>query len=177
MTGQEKYFGCVLLEAYLENLLSFWKIFWIDATSAETIELSLRDIADEPEAQAARIKPSAASVLRWLSQIEHEWLAVFDNADGDPRIVAKYMPPGNRGNILFTSRNPTMGGSSITRETSANVENMNQQDAISLLLKSAWLDESSPELRQAAAPIVNALCFLPLAIDQAGAAIRSGPCT
>jgi hypothetical protein len=99
MTGQEKYFGCVLLEAYLESLLSFWKIFWIDATSAETIELSLRDIADEPEAQAARIKPSAASVLRWLSQIEHEWLAVFDNADGDPRIVAKYMPPGNRGNI------------------------------------------------------------------------------
>jgi Tetratricopeptide repeat len=177
VTGQENYFSYLLLEAHLESLLRFWKIFWIDATSAETIELSLRDIVGEPEAQAARIKPSAVSVLQWLSHIEHEWLAIFDNADGDPRVVAKYMPPGNRGNILFTSRNPTMGGSSITRETSANVDNMNQKDAISLLLKSAWLDESSPELRQAAVPIVNALCFLPLAIDQAGAAIRSGPCT
>jgi hypothetical protein len=102
---------------------------------------------------------------------------IFDNADGDPGVVAKYMPTGNRGNILFTSRNPAMGGSSITRETSLNVENLDQKNAISLLLKSAWLDESSPELRQAAAPIVDALCLLPLAIDQAGAAIRSGSCT
>jgi hypothetical protein len=87
------------------------------------------------------------------------------------------MPTGNRGNILFTSRNRATGGSSITRETSLNVENLDQKNAISLLLKSAWLDESSLELRQAAAPIVDALCLLPLAIDQAGAAIRSGSCT
>jgi hypothetical protein len=70
-----------------------------------------------------------------------------------------------------------MGGSTITRETSASVENLDEVDAVSLLLKSAWLDESHPEMRQAAAPIVNALHFLPLAIDQAGAAIRSGSCT
>jgi hypothetical protein len=95
VTGQANYFSYLLLEAHLESLLRFWKIFWIDATSAETIELSLRDIVGEPEAQAAKIKPSVASVLQWLSHIEHEWLAIFDNADGDPHVVAKYMPPGN----------------------------------------------------------------------------------
>jgi Flp pilus assembly protein TadD len=176
-TGKEKFTRFRLLHVHLEDLFRFWRIFWIDATSAETIELSLRDIADEPEAQTAGTQQSAESVLRWLSRIEHEWLVIFDNADSDPGVVAKYMPAGNRGNILFTSRNPAMGGSSITRDTSLNVENLDQKNAISLLLKSAWLDESSPELRHTAAPIVDALCLLPLAIDQAGAAIKSGPCT
>jgi hypothetical protein len=70
-----------------------------------------------------------------------------------------------------------VGGSNITLETSIKVEDMGEEDAISLLLKSAWLDESSPEMQKAASPIATALCFFPLAIDQAGAAIRSGLCT
>jgi len=102
------------------------------------------------------------------------WLLIFDNADGSPRVVAKYMPTGNRGNILFTSRNPGVGGSNITRETSIKVEDMGEEDAISLLLKSAWLDESSPDMQKAASVVANTLCFFPLAIDQAGVAIRSG---
>jgi len=36
------------------------------------------------------------------------------------------------------------------------------------------LDTASAEFREAARPIVNELCLLPLAVDQAGAAIRSG---
>src|ERR1700733_7660838 len=99
------------------NMLRFWKIFWIDSTSAETIELSLREIAGEPAAQASGVGQSAESILQWLSRIEHDWLVIFDNADGDPRVVAKYMPASNRGNILVTSRNPGVGGSNITRET------------------------------------------------------------
>ncbi len=70
-----------------------------------------------------------------------------------------------------------MGGSNITRETNVNVEDMGEQEAILLLLKSAWLDESSPDMQQAATPIALALCCFPLALDQAGAAIRSGLCT
>ena len=174
----------------------FWRIFWIDATSSQTIELSLRDIADDSEAQTSRIvsvqsqsSATAQSVLRWLSRIEvaHDWLLIFDNADhADPGMIAKYIPTGNSGNILFTSRNPGMGGSgTITRETSICVDSMGEEDAILLLLKSAWLDSenededgsSLEQRRTAAAPIVEALCFLPLAIDQAGAAIRSGICT
>ena len=155
----------------------------------------MRDIADDPEAQASHIvtgqsqsSATTQSVLRWLARIEvtHDWLLIFDNADhADPSVVAKYIPAGNSGNILFTSRNPGMGGSgTITRETSMCVDGMGEEDAISLLLKSAWLDSEDLDLdgssleqrRAAAAPVVDALCFLPLAIDQAGAAIRSGTC-
>jgi len=27
----------------------------------------------------------------------HEWLLIFDNADSEPDVVTKFMPPGNRG--------------------------------------------------------------------------------
>jgi len=53
---------------------------------------------------------------------------------------------------------------------------MEEEDAISLLLRAAFLDQFSNELRQASRPIVIELCFLPLAVDQAGAAIASGLC-
>jgi hypothetical protein len=53
---------------------------------------------------------------------------------------------------------------------------MKKEPAISLLLKSALLDPSHKNLRIIAGDIVKELCFLPLAIDQAGAAIAGGLC-
>src|SRR6202050_5935479 len=93
------------LECPLMILFRFWKIFWVDATTAETIKRSLRDIANDPDARASGVKHSDKSVLQWLSQIKHDWLLVFDNASGDQDRVAGYIPPGNQGNILFSSRN------------------------------------------------------------------------
>src|SRR5882762_8682205 len=89
-------------------MLRFWRIFWIDATTAATIELSLRDIAMDPDARAAGVESSAKSVVQWLSRVERDWLIVFDNAGGDHDGVADYIPNGNQGNILFTSRNLTL---------------------------------------------------------------------
>jgi len=37
--------GCSLM-----ILDRFWRIFWLDATTAETLELSMRDIATDPDA-------------------------------------------------------------------------------------------------------------------------------
>ena len=53
---------------------------------------------------------------------------------------------------------------------------MDEEDAISLLLKSAFLDGSCMELREAARPIVKELLFLPLTVDQARASIANSPC-
>lgn len=57
------------------------------------------------------------------------------------------------------------------------IEDIEEEDAVSLLLQTAFLDSSSVEMRQAAKLIVVELCCLPLAVDQAGAAIASGLCT
>jgi hypothetical protein len=155
---------------------SFWRIFWVDATSAETIKLNLQDIAADPDARASGVDGSAESVRRWLSGMEREWLMVFDNADGDPDVVTEYFPDGDGGDILLTSRNRGFIPHHVSLEACAEVEDMNDKDAIVLLLKSACLTDASVEITKAAMLIVKELGPLPLAIDQAGAAINSGLC-
>src|ERR1700721_380433 len=152
----------------------FLKIFWIDATNDETINFSFQTIAGYPEATASGTK-DMASVTRWLSKMDSNWLLIFDNADGKPNMVSKSLPPGNRGNVLITSRNPGMKRN-VSSDAWIEVKDMEEQDAISLLLKAASLDNKSEELREASKPIVKELCFLPLAVDQAGAAIAGGLC-
>jgi tetratricopeptide (TPR) repeat protein len=155
--------------------LRFWKIFWIDATNDETINLSFQAIARYPEASASGVK-DMASVIHWLSEMDLNWLLIFDNADGEPSMVSKSLPSGDRGNVLITSRNPDMKRN-VSHRAWIMVEEMKEVDAISLLLKATAFDgETSEELIQAAKAIVTELCFLPLAVDQAGAAIACGLC-
>ena len=93
------------VEYSLMIMFRFWKIFWVDATTTETINLSFRDIANDLDARASGVECSAKAVLQWLSQIEHDWLLVFDNASGADKGMAEYIPHRNPGNILFSSRN------------------------------------------------------------------------
>ena len=58
------------------------------------MKLSFRDIANETEARDSGGDESAESAVRWLSRIKNEWLLVFDNADGAPEMIAKFIPPG-----------------------------------------------------------------------------------
>jgi hypothetical protein len=113
------------------------------------------------------VKPSTESVFEWFSALQHEWLFVFDNADGDPDEVVKFFPPGNR-NVLLTSRNPSMPRN-VSSGASAEVNEMEEEDAISLLLNAAFLDSSSSDLRRASRPFVSELCCL-------GASISAGLC-
>jgi len=79
-------------------------VFWVDASSLESINTSLKGIFSIPAAQASCLDGSAESALQWISGIQEEWLIVYDNADDlPPDVVAKFIPPGNRGNILITS--------------------------------------------------------------------------
>jgi hypothetical protein len=130
-----------------KSLPRFWRIFWIDASSNDTINLSFRDITNDPEARASGVDQSAESAVKWLSRIQHEWLLVFDNADGAPELITKFIPPGDRGNILFTSHNPDMR--CHAPEASAEIDRMEEGNAISLLLKAAFLDGTLDELKEA----------------------------
>ena len=123
-------------------MVRFYRIIWVDATSAETIQLSLQDIANDPEAKAQDVGDSTESVLQWLSKRDSECLIVFDDANAD---IAKYIPSGNQGSILFTSRDIALRRY-VPDEAFAEVEDMDEKDAISLLLESAFLDGSCMEL-------------------------------
>jgi tetratricopeptide (TPR) repeat protein len=119
---------------------------------------------------------SVQSVLRWISSIQEEWLIVFDNADDlSPEAVAKFFPPGNRGNILITSRNQSMGRIVTWLENSIEINEMEELDAITLLLKASCLNSFNEHI-EAARKIVIELGCIPLAVDHAGAYIAAGKC-
>ena len=100
---------------------------------------------------------------------------IFDNADVlSPAELEAYFPPGRKGNILISSRNMRI---LTSPENSLEVTEMEENDAIELLLKASCLDLCSMELYTEASKIVKELSYLPLAIDLAGAFIASGAIT
>ena len=119
---------------------------------------------------------SSQSALAWISSLKSDWLLVFDNADGKPEVVEKFIPSGSKGNIVVTSRNKSLGHVT-TYENSLEVCQMSQNEAILLLLKASHLTGASGNVHNLAQSIVNELCCLPLAVDQAGAAIEAGFCS
>ena len=150
-------------------------MFWIDASSLESITISLKGISSSSAAQASGVDGSVDSVLQWISCIQEQWLIVFDNADDLlPETVAKFIPPGNQGNILMTSRNQSMR--TVTAfEKNIEITEMKESDAIDLLLKTSCLDWAEQHIL-AAQKIVAELGYIPLAIDHAGAYIEAGKC-
>lgn len=52
----------------------------------------------------------------------------------------------------------------VSREGSLEVNNMDEEETVSLLLQSVHLDENLVELMHAATPIVKELYYLPLAV-------------
>jgi len=116
---------------------------------------------------------SPESALHWIGSLKEIYVMVFDNADAlSPAELEGYFPPGQRGNILITSRNPTMQ-CLTSPENSPEVTEMEENEAILLLLKASCLSSSSIDLRAEASKIVKELFCLPLAVDQA-AFIASG---
>ncbi|KAF8181681.1 P-loop containing nucleoside triphosphate hydrolase protein [Mycena galopus ATCC 62051] len=142
---------------FIEDSSHFKDIFFLDAGTAETIEMGLKNIA-----ALKNIGKSSQDALKWLANQDEDWLLFIDNAD-DPKInLNSFMPQCNHGNIVITSRNP---GLCVYTRCHSQVSDMEETDAVSLLLKSA-AQEISPANELIAAEIV--LCYLPLAIVQAG---------
>ena len=117
-------------------------VFWVDASSVENITMSLRGISSVSTAQASCLDYSVESVLQWISGIQEEWLILFDNVDDPPvYVVDRFIPSGNRGNILITSQNQSMGRV-ISFENVIEINEM-EADAITSLLKASCLDASA----------------------------------
>ena len=114
--------------------------------------------------------------MYWLTGLDTPWLLVIDNAD-DPTIdYSRFFPPGERGHILVTSRNSECK----IHATIGYYEfgNMEEEDAITLLLKAADIAGiDDPQVREVARPIAKTLGYLALALIQAGASIRHGICS
>lgn len=149
-----------------------FNILWVDATDAVTTEQSYKQIATVLFG-AEEKKDPVQEVLLWLQKSEEQWLLVFDNAP--PSSLAQYLPDGDHGNILYTSRQHNLQPR-LRPECVATIDTMDAPEGILLLLRSAQKATDATENRELARSIVNALGLLPLAIDQAGAYIHMAPC-
>ncbi len=112
----------------------------------------------------------------WLSNQQLDWLLILDNAD-DPSVdIAQFFPSGNSGALLVTSRNADCGIYATMPEMCHKLEDMELEDGMALILKTTGADRDDKQCRYWAEQIALKLDCLPLALMQAGAAIRQGRC-
>ena len=148
-------------------------MFWLDATSVETAEDSFLRIAHE-----CHQEENFESIKTWLSRKDN-WLLIIDNADDPELEISRFLPMGNRGTVLITTRNPDLRHLR-TSDCSYHVQEMSDKDATELLLKLAAIGNGhggDDTAKISAAKIVKALGYLALAINQAGAVIGQGLCS
>lgn len=156
-----------------DNRDSFWGVFWIDASTPERAKETLGAIA-----ATAGLEKNVDSALHWLSNLEHKWLLIIDNADDDDVPLEKYFPKGNRGNILVTTRNPAYKFYGTGKYPQYyEFRGLELEESTRLLLRAS--NRPSPwdsTCEGFASAITKALGHLALAIIHAGAAIRDKLC-
>ncbi|KAJ7852988.1 P-loop containing nucleoside triphosphate hydrolase protein [Mycena leptocephala] len=147
---------------FVNNSSHFTERFFLDGSTAETIDTGLKNIAS-----MKNVGNSSQDALRWLANKEEDWLVFYDNTD-DPKLnLNSFLPQCTHGNIIITTRN---SGLCVYAGANSAVSDMEETDAVKLLLKSAAQGSSSANTK-IAAEIVKEMCYLPLAIVQAGAFI------
>ncbi|KAJ7260235.1 hypothetical protein C8J57DRAFT_1720189 [Mycena rebaudengoi] len=141
----------------------FIDVFFIDASTGDTIQAGLKNIA-----LTRFLGNDHEDALLWLTSSTAEWLLIFDNAD-DPKLnLFNFFPQSNRGNILITSRNPQL--CLHAPDAHHRISDLEQETAVQLLLVSAAQPATS-ETEKLATKIVKVLHCFPLAVVQAGAYI------
>ncbi|GAM33837.1 hypothetical protein TCE0_013r01029 [Talaromyces pinophilus] len=155
-----------------EQQRSFGGVFWVDASSDSTAKAGFLTISRELRSHLRDI----ASICLLLSNTNYDWLLILDNAD-DPRFdYTAYIPSGNRGAVIMTSRNPeckvynTVGFEELG--------GLDEKDCKALLLMAAKIPmQSWPKSDKAAKDIIKNLESHTLALVQAGAYIAQGYCS
>ncbi|KAF7371427.1 FabD/lysophospholipase-like protein [Mycena sanguinolenta] len=111
---------------FIEETMCFTEQFLLDASTTETIQNSLKNITSQ-------------DALTWLAGKYENWLLFFDNADDPTITLNQFFPRCNHGNIIITSRNPSLQ----MYGTSFQVSDMEESDAVALLLNSSQQEVSA----------------------------------
>ena len=124
----------------------FSNIYFVDASTANTIDADLRNIALSKE-----IGESSRETLDWLASQREEWLLLLNNADDTAMNLYGYFPSCSHGNILITSRNREVIQHVSDTQSSCHVCRMHPDDAKNLLFKISGLREGRTKETEALA--------------------------
>lgn len=155
----------IALEYAYRHLADYDVVWWLRAEQADTLAADYAALAmaldlpgkDQPDQDAI-----IAVVRNWL-QRNTGWLLIFDNAVA-PQDLRGYLPQGTAKRVLITSRESDW--SSLAR--SVDVPVWPRDESVKFLL-----DRTSQSDVQAADQLAEVLGDLPLAMEQAGAYMKS----
>jgi tetratricopeptide (TPR) repeat protein len=147
--------------AYL-NVADYDVVWWMRAEESSTLASDFANLATElslPQQDAQDQRVIVDAVRKWLGH-NGDWLIVFDNARS-AEDLGNFIPQGSTGHMVVTSRNPNWKG--VARSIPLDV--LTSEEAASFILKRTGQDKD-------ASGLAEALGFLPLALEQAGAYIE-----
>ena len=111
-----------------------------------------------------------------LASVERPWLLILDNADDPDVDYQQYIPSGEFGVVLITSRNPQCNRYATV--SSESLEKLDDAAARQLLLTAAEIDSNQHDSYKEDAQKVSALLSShALALIQAGSYVSRGHCT
>jgi hypothetical protein len=127
-------------------------------------------------AQVLQVDENVNSVKQKMTHTSQAWLLVFNNADDPELLLTPYLPPGDRGDVIITSRNPE--SQHYNTVGCRAVRQLLIYDSVSLLTKMISGATSPPEqAMEESEKVVATLGCLALASVQAGSCIRKTACT
>ena len=147
-------------------------VLWLDAASLLALkdgcgELARRLDLPHPESD---LDQAVLAVKLWLAA-RPGWLLILDNAD-DPDVLRPFLPPGEHGHILVTSRAQDFQDLGIF--SPVTLEQWPVPAAAEFLLKRCGRVGADGGERDAVAELARRLDGLPLALEQAAAYIAAG---
>ncbi|KAJ7194276.1 hypothetical protein GGX14DRAFT_679055 [Mycena pura] len=152
----------IALKFIEQHKAHFTHKFFVDASSPESITNNFKMITSMLNIPEETVD----GAMSWLASKSEEWLLLFDNADDTNLGLNDFFPQCKHGNIIITTRNPELR----VYGAHSHVSNMEEEEAVQLLLMSAAQVHTPPNDTYAQ-NIVKELCCFPLAIIQAGAYI------
>jgi nucleoside phosphorylase len=158
-------------------------VFWVNATTWNTLEASYRRIAERvglnKPGQATSMDDMLGRVGDWLSQAKNgRWTVILDNFDDASILPAndlhltRLLPHASHGFVLITSRTAT-AAAKLTGSSPGKifqVPPMGEKEALDLLR--AKIANGDALVEEEAAELVRLLDYMPLAISQAAAYIN-----
>jgi tetratricopeptide (TPR) repeat protein len=152
-------------------------IFWVDASSENTLKQSYSTISEILASQADMLPDIDMRVnftLRKLKAWRGPWLIVLDNYDNpvDFNNLEDFIPEYEQGMVLVTSRHADADGLA-KEENQIQLPGLLESEAVELLLSQGKGRQTDDVTSRYAKLIVKRLGYHPLAIAQAGAYIKT----
>ncbi|KAI9746902.1 MAG: hypothetical protein M1835_002332, partial [Candelina submexicana] len=157
-----------------KNRLRYAGVFFVDANTEISLQDDYERVHDSLNLGSPKAKISAVQ-LYFQRKDSLNWLLIFDNADDlEAYDLSSYFPISENVHIIITSRDHS--SSELALEGSL-LEMMELGESKTLLLSRAGLINPTEQTLQDVENVVKQLSYLPLALDQAGAYMRTRQCS